>query len=634
MPESKYNSLTLHDILIRVFPSGTGDATGGQRRWTSAPFAPADVFGVCAYLLDVTGAYAHFDPACPSDGCASPWANFTREKIRELMEIGAEWRQDYNLFSVPTAVQRRWRTLFKSAKEVPLSKDEIWRDHALELLIIADEASADVGYFLSRNESESADASWISELYHALITTENRPVNKTKNVVRPHSFSPSLCFFADTDVLCVQPKARTPQLGCSIRNFSHNLALLPPKGGVKTYWIDALGGNEPDSNPDALNLLLIPFPYKVSASEFKGEAVVSVKQSKDNNGLANGAAPWGNFDLGQSWLRDTARGKRNKTPETAGKHNVFRMVETLISEAERDCGEIHGVLFPEYSLNWDVFEFVSRLIMHRHPTIRFVVAGSSSNCLKGETKRRGNCVLTAIRQRKVISLPDSGSSYSFSDADQLTESSKPIIVATSRRKHHRWRLEKSQIESYALGSALDSRMNWWERLHITQRELFINTFGDASTFCALICEDLARTDPVHSVIKAIAPSMVFALLMDGAQIAERWSGRYALGLTEDPGSSVLTFTSLALVERTGITRPNGSRSVALWRDDSGRFLQLDCPKGSHALTLTLSEHDVKEHTIDGRPNTGAKAWRYSSHAHLTIPKTPATEDLLRWMSAP
>ena len=71
----------------------------------------------------------------------------------------------------------------------------------------------------------------------------------------------------------------------------------------------------------------------------------------------------------------------------------------------------------------------------------------------------------------------------------------------------------------------------------------MTTFRRKSIFSALICEDLARSEPCHSAVRSVGPNLVFVLLMDGPQIASRWSARYATSLADDPGSAVLTLTS-------------------------------------------------------------------------------------------
>jgi hypothetical protein len=61
--------------------------------------------------------------------------------------------------------------------------------------------------------------------------------------------------------------------------------------------------------------------------------------------------------------------------------------------------------------------------------------------------------------------------------------------------------------------------------------------------------------------------LLIALLMDGPQLKSRWSGRYAGVLAEDPGSSVLTLTSLGMALRSrpivAGKRIEVSRAIAL-----------------------------------------------------------------------
>src|SRR5439155_18089342 len=75
----------------------------------------------------------------------------------------------------------------------------------------------------------------------------------------------SLCMMVPPDEVCVQPKTRTPQAGCTIRSFSHHLALLPPAGVVQTTWSVALGvEGEEEPAPRSLKLLVVPFPYRIA----------------------------------------------------------------------------------------------------------------------------------------------------------------------------------------------------------------------------------------------------------------------------------------------------------------------------------------------------------------------------------
>ncbi len=117
----------------------------------------------------------------------------------------------------------------------------------------------------------------------------------------------------------------------------------------------------------------------------------------------------------------------------------------------------------------------------------------------------------------------------------------------------------------------------------------------------MVCEDLARIDPVQSVIRAVGPTLVIALLMDGGTVEKRWSGRYATVLAEDPGSAVLTLTSLGLMRRSIVKdgeKPN--REIGLWKGSDQRTRELQLAPSHHAILLTLSANRKTNFTLDGR----------------------------------
>ena len=99
--------------------------------------------------------------------------------------------------------------------------------------------------------------------------------------------------------------------------------------------------------------------------------------------------------------------------------------------------------------------------------------------------------------------------------------------------------------------------------------------------------------------------------MDGPQLPERWSARYSTGLSDDPGSSVLTITSRALVEAYGRDLDSSKRSwsIGLWKDDVNIPIPIDCPPGAQATTLKLSVEKQEECSFDGRVKTNPWSWR-------------------------
>jgi hypothetical protein len=92
--------------------------------------------------------------------------------------------------------------------------------------------------------------------------------------------------------------------------------------------------------------------------------------------------------------------------------------------------------------------------------------------------------------------------------------------------------------------------------------------------------------------------------MDGAQMERRWPGRYATVLADDPGSAVLTLTSLGLIRRSNMPSEKGPRLIALWKDSQSSAVELELPEGAHSLLLTLSPRKETNYTADGRSDGG------------------------------
>jgi hypothetical protein len=191
-------------------------------------------------------------------------------------------------------------------------------------------------------------------------------------------------------------------------------------------------------------------------------------------------------------------------------------------------------------------------------------------------------------------------------------------VSHQQSKHHRWRLDKRQIVQYGLGSCLDVKSQWWEHISIGNREVYFVVLDNWLTVCSLICEDLARQDPVSNIVRAVGPNLVIALLMDGPQLNSRWPARYATVLADDPGSSVLTLTSLGMSE---LSRPPAektrSRAVALWKDaKSGDAESIELPKDAEAIVLSLSRVQETEWSADGRNDQGMTGYPILSGIHF------------------
>ena len=145
-----------------------------------------------------------------------------------------------------------------------------------------------------------------------------------------------------------------------------------------------------------------------------------------------------------------------------------------------------------------------------------------------------------------------------------------------QKKHHPWKLTESQIVQYGLGGVLSPYREWWEFADVTDRQLRFISLSSDIVLCVLICEDLARPDPVANLVRAVGPNLVIALLMDGPQTRERWAARYATVLADDPGCSVLSFTSLGMAQMSRPSSgPSRPRVVAMWKDAFGPQVEIE-----------------------------------------------------------
>ncbi|MCW2273574.1 hypothetical protein GJ654_04970 [Rhodoblastus acidophilus] len=645
---SGYDPETVGGVLSRLFPKGTNpDLAGQDGSITRAPHMPADVFGAVAHMLYVSGAYqflvANISPdresgACETcedpSGCKecdrceyqSPVWHASSDDMDRWVRRGRLWR-DCPASADETdedSVAELWRRLLSYDSESLVKRlrpDEPtpeWWKCAHALLVISDEASADIGFASASPERSAVEdwastgprklapdwASFVTSVYEDLLTNF-RAVgrvgrNPDKDHVSKHGPTDTIAFVLNSEIVRVLPKNRTPALGCSMRTMSHNLAILSPRGPTNVYWHSAIAHGKKDSKP--LNILMLPYPYQISPNCFSG--TVNGKTHVTGASGSLNQERWGRFSIFPRWLSPNGSSIEYRGPETrwstdASAENFVSFALALVEEAERDCGAVHGIVLPEYALDWPTYyDFVAAL-KSRKPQLEFLISGLSENC----ESDHGNTVMSTIF------------------ATPLDRDGKPLrrkAVSQSRRKHHRWRLDGEQIKNYGLASALDPFVTWWEYLAIGTREMQFNVFRQGSTFTTMICEDLARFDPAHPWLRALGPNLVFVILMDGPQLPTRWPGRYATVIADDPGSSVLTLTSRGLIVRSNMNRENKNYSIGLWRDDTGHTVELHCPPQDQAILLTLSGKNADEVTLDGRPNYDARAWRYHGHRPVRL----------------
>ncbi len=569
--------------LLQVFATLFPDHPKKNDPFARAPFLPADIFAYTGHLLERSGAYHHVAPELqePTVG------NYRKIVVDATMraraaKLGAEWLQQplgegRRLPNVPSAVDDLWRSLSKYKKEKVFHpyRDQApapaWWSICLELFMIADEASQGVGF--------SDDNPFYSIVAGGYVREDLESGNVFRRVQRaPFSLST-----AAEDLLCVQAKARTPSIGCTLRSLSHHLALLPPRGQVRARWVEPPFGSTTKEDDESLGLLLVPFPYGVVDDCFRPA------------GLDPGGK-WGWFDTEQMWLPKDDDHRRRRA--------LIDFILSLLSSARSSGERVDAVVLPELALNHAQFMGLARELA-KDGQIDFLISGLSGD----QHGRPGNFVGIV----PFFLLGDARSA-------EITGWDRLVLI---REKHHRWKLDSNQIDAYAL-KALDRTKNWWERLDILTRSLDILVYRGKTTITTLICEDLARVDPCQALVRAVGPNLLIALLMDGPQFGARWPGRYATVLAEDPGVSVLTFTSFGLIARQNDAgHYDQACSVGLWKDEITGIKKLELPREADALLLNLRGNSKCEYTLDGRPdNGGAHRWEYENHRFVTAADKP------------
>lgn len=335
----------------------------------------------------------------------------------------------------------------------------------------------------------------------------------------------------------VLPKFRTPQVGLTVRSWSHHLAAIASEVPV-TYVRSTLGLD--DSGRDRLRLLVYPWPFVVAPGDFR-----TFRTERRDVSYFEFSPP--------------------ASPEDKAIARFQRLLKSL--------PPIDLVVLPEAALSDGEYMAWKRV-------------AADSGCA---------ALLAGVRadQRNQVRYDD-----------------LRYLQTVTQHKHHRWKLDESQIGLYELGGQMAPHKTWWEHILVGDKSLMVIDTGEFS-MVPLICEDLARQEPIAPVIRTLGPSLVVALLLDGPQLESRWSARYATVLAEDPGCSVLTVSSLGMVCRS--KPPPGkspSRSIGLWRSQGAALRCLELPPDREALVLTVCKRPHRETSADGRSSSPAAGLLY------------------------
>ncbi len=394
----------------------------------------------------------------------------------------------------------------------------------------------------------------------------SRPREKTADIadvadelLRPTQFGSTLCMKVPPATARVLPKVHTAKPGLTLRSFSHYLSYCETdEVQPQWYFIPSAGGDK--TNTFHFNVLVVPWPRVAQPAQIKA---IDHQES------------WGHFEY----------------EPYDSRRDVAGYVTSLCEQARAMTGAVDAVVMPELALGVQEYRAVREAVLRQGLVFVAGVGGKEPNGT-GEN-------------RLCIDVPLSSFHY----------------VHLRQRKHHRWRLERRQIEQYGLAARLDRTKWYWEHIDLRDRKLMFFALRPWLVSCAVICEDLARHDPVSELVRGVGPHLLLALLMDGPQLDSRWSSRYAASLADDPGSSVLCVTSLGMSQ---LSRPtigmhaDRSRVIALWRDAKFGTREIELPNGHEAVLLTLCCEPEIEHTADGRPRGGSDEERKWGGAYTTV----------------
>lgn len=361
------------------------------------------------------------------------------------------------------------------------------------------------------------------------------------------------------DSMCVLGKQHTPQRGATLRSLSHNLALYLPND-ITARWVGPHPQAVVGDDGKTLNLLLLPWPERIESNDFQPVKPVAQADSRGR---------WFEY-----------------APVNPLRLQTFRQrLRTAISMAGRNARRVDAIVFPELALSIDEHRAASKIALESGIML---IAGVRIPGARGELSVNACTVQSA--------------GAALATPSDRTSTAPPFRFVQS--KHHRWCLDPAQTRAYQLAGQITSLQDVWEGTQIWSRELNFVTLGHWMTWSVLICEDLARQDPAADLIRAVGPNLLIALLMDGPQLRGRWPSRYASVLAEDPGTSVLTLTSLGMAERSRpVLRETGNRakpirSIALWRDVESGEHEIILDAGDNACVLSLVCRTRSEFSAD------------------------------------
>lgn len=378
-------------------------------------------------------------------------------------------------------------------------------------------------------------------------------------------------------LLPVLPKIRTPPHGRAA--FSRYACVGRPALGTRWHKVPA---RHPGIGPQSehVNMLLLPWPLRVRESDFRA-VEGSVRRLSHE--------PYGFFEFAPTEGLD------------------LDLVDRTLRAALEEVSSIDAVVLPESAVDENEIPGLEALLDH-HGVIY---------------------LQTGVRQSH--HEPDQfganwmhiGVNASLEKGRSPRASPREPWFHVRQNKHHRWSLDEQQIFQYHLGGALNPRIQWWEAMEIPPTALQFVQVGEGMTIVSLICEDLAQNDDVAEVVRSVGPTVVMAVLLDGPQLASRWAARYASVLADDPGSAVLTLTSVGMAQRSKPVGHDASRIIALIKDPERGTREISLEPDAQGVLLTLTGERATRRSADGRWPVTTGTHYYGVAIHQVQARAPA-----------
>jgi hypothetical protein len=355
----------------------------------------------------------------------------------------------------------------------------------------------------------------------------------------------------------VLPKMRTPAVGLTLRSLSHHLTVHVSEVDVVWRAMPWINRDE-----DTLNVMIFPWPQEMSETWF--------------------------WPAHQSLKRRSSEPTRYFGYAGCKRDLPIDEIMDLLSKAEECVTRVHMLVFPELAITEKQLRELQLALTNRQERDRMpmLISGIRDDKEGGDNGEWG-----LGSNRIVLSTFFAGTWYDL-----------------YQHKHHRWKLDANQIKQYNLSGVLAADKDWWEAIEIRERRITFLAPNGWLVLCPLICEDLARLEPVSELIRGVGPTLLIAILLDGPQLKQRWSSRYASALADDPGTSVLTVSSLGMAKHA--TPPPGKEpngTIALWKDQVNGWEEVALGDKEDAVVLTVSATRHREYAADGRSDGGTSA---------------------------